>query len=221
MFSTCAMEGARLFASIEPNARPTATLWNVHDHRITASLMMFFVVIPALFGGFGNYFMPLQIGAPDMAFPRMNNLSLLALSPGVALGVARCAPGGNDQLGRVWAGFCTRRCRPGGGLFDGSGDLSRCTCRVPRRSLGAINMITTFLNMRAPGMTLFKVPLFAWSIFVTAWLILLSLPVLAGAITMLLMDRNFGTRSLIRPAAAIRSCISTSCGSLATRKCTS
>jgi len=154
---------------------------------------MFFVVIPALFGGFGNYFMPLQIGAPDMAFPRMNNLSFWLYVAGTSLGVASMlSPGGNDQLGAGvgWVLYPPLSVNEGGMSMD----LAIFAVHVSGASsiLGAINMITTFLNMRAPGMTLFKVPLFAWSIFVTSWLILLSLPVLAGAITMLLMDRNFG-----------------------------
>ncbi|MBV7410444.1 cytochrome c oxidase subunit 1 [Maritimibacter sp. DP1N21-5] len=187
------LEGFRLFTDASAECTPNGHFWNV---MITyhGVLMMFFVVIPALFGGFGNYFMPLQIGAPDMAFPRMNNLSFWLYVTGTALGVASLlSPGGNDQLGSGvgWVLYPPLSTTEGGYSMD----LAIFAVHVSGASsiLGAINMITTFLNMRAPGMTMFKVPLFAWSIFVTAWLILLALPVLAGAITMLLMDRNFGT----------------------------
>ncbi len=188
------LEGARVFAAGPGDVcTPNGHLWNV---MITyhGVLMMFFVVIPALFGGFGNYFMPLHIGAPDMAFPRMNNLSYWMYVAGVSLGVASLlAPGGNDQLGSGvgWVLYPPLSTSEAGMSMD----LAIFAVHLSGASsiLGAINMITTFLNMRAPGMTLFKVPLFPWSIFVTAWLILLSLPVLAGAITMLLTDRNFGT----------------------------
>jgi cytochrome c oxidase subunit 1 len=159
--------------------------------------MMFFVVIPALFGGFGNYFMPLQIGAPDMAFPRMNNLSFWLYVAGTSLGVASMlSPSGGGDLGTGYGGgwvlYPPLSTTAEGGY---SMDLAIFAVHLSGASsiLGAINMITTFLNMRAPGMTMHKVPLFGWSIFVTAWLILLALPVLAGAITMLLTDRNFGT----------------------------
>lgn len=188
------LEGARLIAAgADEVCTPNGHLWNV---MITyhGVLMMFFVVIPALFGGFGNYFMPLQIGAPDMAFPRLNNLSYWLYVAGVALGIASLlAPGGNDQMGSGvgWVLYPPLSTTEGGYSMD----LAIFAVHVSGASsiLGAINIITTFLNMRAPGMTLFKVPLFAWSVFITAWMILLSLPVLAGAITMLLMDRNFGT----------------------------
>ncbi|GGX55036.1 cytochrome c oxidase subunit 1 [Tateyamaria omphalii] len=186
------MEGARLIAAAAGECTPNGHLWNVliTGHGI---LMMFFVVIPALFGGFGNYFMPLQIGAPDMAFPRLNNLSFWLYVVGTTLAVCSVlAPGGNGQLGSGvgWVLYPPLSTNEAGMSMD----LAIFAVHVSGASsiLGAINMITTFLNMRAPGMTLFKVPLFSWSIFVTSWLILLSLPVLAGAITMLLMDRNFG-----------------------------
>ena len=186
------MEGARLTAAAIGECTPNGHLWNVliTGHGI---LMMFFVVIPALFGGFGNYFMPLQIGAPDMAFPRMNNLSFWLYVAGTTLAICSVlAPGGNGQLGSGvgWVLYPPLSTNEAGMSMD----LAIFAVHVSGASsiLGAINMITTFLNMRAPGMTLFKVPLFSWSIFITSWLILLSLPVLAGAITMLLMDRNFG-----------------------------
>jgi len=187
------MEGMRLTAAGIGECTPNGHLWNVliTGHGI---LMMFFVVIPALFGGFGNYFMPLQIGSPDMAFPRMNNLSFWMYVAGTTLAICSVlSPGGNDQLGSGvgWILYPPLSVNEGGMSMD----LAIFAVHVSGASsiLGAINMITTFLNMRAPGMTLFKVPLFSWSIFVTAWLILLALPVLAGAITMLLTDRNFGT----------------------------
>jgi len=168
-------------ASVPGECTPNGHLWNV---MITAHgiLMMFFVVIPALFGGFGNYFMPLQIGAPDMAFPRMNNLSFWLYVAGTSMAVASVlAPGGNDQMGSGvgWVLYPPLSTNEGGFSMD----LAIFAVHISGASsiLGAINMITTFLNMRAPGMTLFKVPLFSWSIFVTSWLILLSLPVLAGA----------------------------------------
>ncbi len=187
------LEGARFIADPTQECTPNGHLWNVliTYHGI---LMMFFVVIPALFGGFGNYFMPLMIGAPDMAFPRMNNLSYWMYVAGVSLGiVSLLTPGGNDQLGSGvgWVLYAPLSTTEAGMSMD----FAIFAVHVSGASsiLGAINMITTFLNMRAPGMTLHKAPLFAWSIFVTAILILLSLPVLAGAITMLLTDRNFGT----------------------------
>jgi cytochrome c oxidase subunit 1 len=186
------LEGARLFADPSTKCTSNGHLWNVliTYHGV---LMMFFVVIPALFGGFGNYFMPLQIGAPDMAFPRLNNLSYWMFVAGASLGVASMlSPGGNGQLGSGvgWVLYPPLSTNESGMSMD----LAIFAVHLSGASsiLGAINMITTFLNMRAPGMTLHKVPLFAWSIFITAWMILLALPVLAGAITMLLMDRNFG-----------------------------
>jgi cytochrome c oxidase subunit 1 len=175
------------------DGEPNGHLWNV---MITAHgvLMMFFVVIPALFGGFGNYFMPLMIGAPDMAFPRMNNLSYWLFVAGASLGVLSLfVPGGNGQLGTGvgWVLYAPLSTTETGMSMD----LAIFAVHLSGASsiLGAINMITTFLNMRAPGMTLHKAPLFVWSIVVTAFMILLALPVLAGAITMLLTDRNFGT----------------------------
>ncbi|MEM9105872.1 MAG: cytochrome c oxidase subunit I, partial [Pseudomonadota bacterium] len=174
-------------AKNELDGIPDGQTWNVMitGHGV---LMMFFVVIPALFGGFGNYFMPLQIGAPDMAFPRLNNLSYWMYVAGTTL--AFCSVFVGDGAGPGWTFY-----PPISAQGDMSVDFAIFAIHVSGASsiLGAINFITTFLNMRAPGMTLHKVPLFAWSIFVTAWLLLLSLPVLAGAITMLLTDRNFGT----------------------------
>ena len=187
------LEGFSLLAAAAEDCTPNGHLWNVMitGHGI---LMMFFVVIPALFGGFGNYFMPLMIGSPDMAFPRLNNLSYWMFVAGSCLAISSVlAPGGNGLSGSGvgWVLYAPLSTREAGMSMD----LAIFAVHVSGASsiLGAINMITTFLNMRAPGMTLHKVPLFAWSIFVTGWLILLSLPVLAGAITMLLTDRNFGT----------------------------
>ncbi|NOX40802.1 MAG: cytochrome c oxidase subunit 1 [Alphaproteobacteria bacterium] len=187
------LEGVRFIADTTRECTPNGHLWNVTVtyHGI---LMMFFVVIPALFGGFGNYFMPLMIGAPDMAFPRMNNLSYWMYVAGASLGlVSLFTPGGGGQLGSGvgWVLYAPLSVREGGMSMDFA--IFAVHLSGASSILGAINMITTFLNMRAPGMTLHKTPLFAWSIFVTALLILLSLPVLAGAITMLLTDRNFGT----------------------------
>jgi cytochrome c oxidase subunit I len=187
-------EGLRLIDRGE--CTPNGHMWNVFvtTHGI---LMMFFVVIPALFGGFGNYFMPLHIGAPDMAFPRLNNLSYWLYVAGSALAVSSLfAPSSGGDLGTGlgvgWVLYPPLSTTYEAGFAM---DLAIFAVHVSGASsiLGAINMITTFLNMRAPGMTLFKVPLFAWSVFITAWMILLALPVLAGAITMLLTDRNFGT----------------------------
>ncbi len=172
---------------------PNGHIWNVlvTGHGI---LMMFFVVIPALFGGFGNYFMPLMIGAPDMAFPRMNNLSYWLYVAGTSLAVVSLFTPGGDGLygaGVGWVLYPPLSTHEAGMSMD----LAIFAVHLSGASsiLGAINIITTFLNMRAPGMTLHKVPLFPWSVVVTAFMILLALPVLAGAITMLLTDRNFGT----------------------------
>jgi len=180
-----------------------AQLMYPHNHIVTSGsewnsiitahglLMIFWMVMPALIGGMGNWFVPMMIGAPDMAFPRLNNMSFWFLAAGFIFIMLGLSIGEGTGAGwTLYPPLDNIQYSPGIAT-----DFSLFSLHLAGISslLGAINFIATILNMRAPGMTMFKMPLFCWSILVTAFLLLLAIPVLAGAVTMLIMDRNFGT----------------------------
>ena len=159
-----------------------------------ATIMIFFVVMPFMVGGFGNFLIPLMIGAGDMAFPILNMLSFWTAVPATIMIVYSFFVEGGAAAGG-WTMYATLSADPTLSGVDTGADLWVISLLILGVSslMGAINYITTVVNMRAPGMTWFRMPLVIWSLFVTAILLLLALPVLTAALGMLLFDRTMGT----------------------------
>ncbi|MCU7373393.1 cytochrome c oxidase subunit I [Paucibacter sp. O1-1] len=157
-------------------------------------IMVFGAIMPA-FVGFANWMIPLQIGASDMAFARMNNFSFWLMIPAAIMLVASFfMPGGAPAAG--WTLYAPLTLQMGPSMDAG---IFAMHILGASSIMGSINIIVTILNMRAPGMTLMKMPMFAWTWLITAYLLIAVMPVLAGAITMTLTDRHFGT-SFFNPA---------------------
>ena len=152
-------------------------------------IMVFGAIMPA-FVGLANWLIPMQVGAPDMALPRMNNLSfwILPFAFGMMISTFFMDGGGPNFGWTFYAPLSTTYGPPSTTYFIFAVHLMGASS-----IMGSINIIATILNMRAPGMTLMKMPMFVWTWLITAYLLIAVMPVLAGAITMLLTDRHFGT----------------------------
>ena len=156
-----------------------------------ATFMIFLFVIPML-AGFGNYVVPLQIGAPDMAFPRINALTLWMLPLAGVLLLLGFITGGTAAAG--WTSYSPlAQDRPLGATGTGQDLWIVALVLIGTSSiLGAINFLVTIFKMRAPGMTLFRMPILVWTVLVTSVLVLMATPVITSALIMLFIDRNYG-----------------------------
>jgi len=158
------------------------------------TIMVFFAIMPLLVGVFGNYLIPLKLGAPDMAFPRLNMASFwIAFSAGILMMAGFFVEGGHAAAG--WTAYAPLSADPEWTGVSGGQQIWLLSIAILGLAsiMGALNYITTVVNLRAPGMTWFRMPLSIWALFVTAILVLLAIPILSGAAIMLFFDQTIGT----------------------------